>query len=561
MSRPPAPSALPGGAGRLPADCEDESAHRSGRRPVTTIRTPSPFGLSTAEAEERRRRGEANAAVDVSSRSYARILRTNVFSFYNTILFVIGAALLALGRWNDALVSVGLGLLNAAICAVQEIRAKRKLDQLQLLAQSVVHVVRDGVVVEVPPTGVVRGDLVRLRPGDQVVVDEPVVDGRVDVDESLLTGEPDPLVKQPGDDLLSGSFCVGGEAHQLARDVGAASYANRLTVDARRASNDLTPLQRRIEFVVRLVMALVALMTLTILLQAALEGFTLLRTVQTTAALSGLVPYGLFFLIALAYTVGAVKSSRAGPAGVHRRAAGPGHLVRRADGGLSLPLARPVTGPRPSPPHRRRLSGPAGVACGTRPRLSGAGGRPRSPRRRSRTRTPRGPRAAARTLGRSVARHRVPADQAVSRRPGSGARRGSWSCARPPALRTCSLPQLHDPHRAEAEHDQPAEQGRRDQGQAERGGAGEPEEADLGVLEVLEDEQEHDRESEHPGDECHPHAPGPTGRGDGGQVRLRSRGHPGDGRSGGRLLLGGSQEGPPISLRQRRGSTPTWRHP
>ncbi|MCW2698856.1 MAG: ATPase, P-type (transporting), superfamily, subfamily [Blastococcus sp.] len=272
----------------------------------------SPAGLSSAEVEERRRRGEGNAVVAEGTRTYARILRTNVFNFYNTILFVIGAALLALGRYNDAFVSVGLGLVNAALSAVQEIRAKRKLDQLQLLNQAVVHVVRDGHVMPVVPEGVVRDDVLHLRPGDQVVVDGPLIDGRVEVDESLLTGESQALLKQPGDDLLSGSFCVGGEGHQLARGVGGASYANRLTAEARRDSSDVTPLQRRIEFVVRLVMTLVALMSATILLQAALEGFALVRIVQTTAVLSGLVPYGLFFLVALAYTVGAAKSSGRG---------------------------------------------------------------------------------------------------------------------------------------------------------------------------------------------------------------------------------------------------------
>ena len=162
--------------------------------------------------------------------------------------------------------------------------------------------------------------MVHVRPGDQVVVDGPLLDGgRVEVDESLLTGESEPLLKKPGDDLLSGSFSVGGEGHQLARDVGAASYASRLTADARRATTDVTPLQRRIEFVVRLVMVLVALMSATILFQAALEGFTLVRVVQTTAVLSGLVPYGLFFLVAVAYTVGAAKS------------AGDGALVQRVN--------------------------------------------------------------------------------------------------------------------------------------------------------------------------------------------------------------------------------------
>ncbi|MGY1735714.1 HAD-IC family P-type ATPase [Geodermatophilus sp. SYSU D00684] len=273
---------------------------------------PAPAGLSAAEARARHRRGEGNVAVSASSRSYAVILRTNVFSFFNVILFTIGAALLALGRYSDAFTSVGLGLVNAAISAVQEIRAKRKLDRLQLLARGTVTVVRDGADTEVPPEEVVLGDVLRLRPGGQVVVDGPVLAGRLEVDESLLTGESEALPKEPGDDLLSGSFVAGGEGTQLAREVGAASYAGRLTAEARRASTDRTPLQRRIDFVVRLVMLLVLLMSVTILAQAALEGFTLVRTVQTTAVLSGLVPYGLFFLVAVAYTVGAAKSAGRG---------------------------------------------------------------------------------------------------------------------------------------------------------------------------------------------------------------------------------------------------------
>jgi cation-transporting ATPase E len=277
------------------------------------VGTPaSTLGLSTSEAEAARRRGEGNVSVTGTSRSYARILRTNVFNLYNSILFIIGGALLAMGRYNDALISVGLGVLNAAISAVQEIRAKRQLDRLQLLARGTVVVVRDGRDTDVVPEDVVRGDVVRLRPGDQVVVDGTLVDGLVAVDESLLTGEADAQRRSPGEDLLSGSHCVGGAGLQEARDVGAASYANRLTAEARRASTDTTPLQRRIAFVIRLTMLLVVLMSGAILLQAALEGFTLLRVVQTSAVLSGLVPYGLFFLIALAYTAGAVTSSREG---------------------------------------------------------------------------------------------------------------------------------------------------------------------------------------------------------------------------------------------------------
>src|SRR3954447_19333172 len=159
--------------------------------------TGLPGGLSSTEAAERRRRGEANTGGESSTRSYATILRTNVFSFFNIILFVIGVALLALGRYSDALISVGLGLINAVISATQEIRAKRKLDRLQLLDRALVRVVRDGAEVELTPDAVVRGDVVLVRAGDQIVVDGPLLsDDPVEADESLLTGESDPVVKR-----------------------------------------------------------------------------------------------------------------------------------------------------------------------------------------------------------------------------------------------------------------------------------------------------------------------------------------------------------------------------
>src|ERR1700749_1701571 len=112
-------------------------------------------GLSSVEAESRRRHGDANTGGRSTTRTYGTILRTTVFSFFNITLFVIGIALLAMGRYSDALISVGLGLINAVISAVQEIRAKRKLDRLQLLDQAQVHAVRDGREVEIGPDAVV----------------------------------------------------------------------------------------------------------------------------------------------------------------------------------------------------------------------------------------------------------------------------------------------------------------------------------------------------------------------------------------------------------------------
>ena len=310
----------PGCTGRAPEHGLNDgtpTTTRAGSAGMSTTETTGAEsavrGLSAAEAEKRRRRGEANTAVSGATRSYATILRTNVFSFFNVILFVIGVALLALGRYSDALISVGLGLINAVISATQEIRAKGKLDRLQLLDRTPVRVMRDEVEVELAPDAVVCGDVLRVRAGDQIVVDGPLLHGgAVEADESLLTGESDPVVKQPGDDLRSGSLCVAGDGHQLARDVGAASYAGRLTADARRTTTDSTPLERRIAFVVRLVMVLTVLMSGAILAQALLEGFTLVRIVQITAVLSGLVPYGLFFLIAVAYTTGAARIAGSG---------------------------------------------------------------------------------------------------------------------------------------------------------------------------------------------------------------------------------------------------------
>jgi cation-transporting ATPase E len=273
---------------------------------------PGPTGLSEHEARERARAGKANTAVSGSTRTTARILRTTVFSFYNNTLFVIGIALLALGRYSDALVSVGLGIINAALAAFQELRAKRQLDRLQLLAREPITVIRDDAERQVMPAEVVEGDVLRVRHGEQIIVDGPLISltggaDRLEADESLLTGESDPIPKAEGDLLLSGSFCSTGEGLQRATAVGANSHAGRLTLAARADTTGLTPLQWRIELVVRLLITLVVLMSGAILAQALLEGSTVLRFVQTSAVLSGLVPYGLFFLIAVAYSVGAAR--------------------------------------------------------------------------------------------------------------------------------------------------------------------------------------------------------------------------------------------------------------
>jgi cation-transporting P-type ATPase E len=270
-------------------------------------------GLTHQEVRARQERGETNAASFRSSRSYWDIVRSNLFNFFNNILFAIGIALVVLGQYNDAFTSVGQGLVNALIGTIQEINAKRKLDQIALLTRTKVRVLRGGQEQAIDPAELVKGDVVHVQAGDQIVVDGRVVGaGRLEMDESLLTGEPDLVSKQDGDMLLSSSFCVTGDAYYQAEKVGAESFANQLTETVRAFQAVKTPLQQQIAFAVRLVTFIVALMSGVILLQTVLEDFPLIRIVQISAVLSGQVPYGLFFLVALAYAVGAAGIARRG---------------------------------------------------------------------------------------------------------------------------------------------------------------------------------------------------------------------------------------------------------
>jgi cation-transporting ATPase E len=179
-------------------------------------------GLTEQQVQAKRAQGLGNKVDQRSGRSYWDIARANLFTLFNHILFVIGAALIAMGRVNDAFTSVGIGLVNALISTLQEIRAKRQLDQISLLTRPHVVVVRDGQEKEIDPSEIVQEDLLRVRAGDQIVVDGAVVgDGVLEMDESLLTGEPNLIRKEAGDQLLSGSFCVTGEGYYVAEKVGA----------------------------------------------------------------------------------------------------------------------------------------------------------------------------------------------------------------------------------------------------------------------------------------------------------------------------------------------------
>jgi cation-transporting ATPase E len=216
-------------------------------------------GLSEDEVHARRARGLANTAPPPTSRSYQQIIGENVFTFINVCLFLLGLALVLLGRPANALVSTGVITLNVLVSVVKEIRAKRTLDRIALLARPTATVIRDGQEHAVPPEELVVGDVLAVGPGDQIVIDGRVVgDGRLAVDESQLTGESDLIHQRAGDPVYSGSFCITGRAHYVAEGVGPESLATQITAGARAFRRILTPRQREIYFVTRVVLLIVA---------------------------------------------------------------------------------------------------------------------------------------------------------------------------------------------------------------------------------------------------------------------------------------------------------------
>jgi cation-transporting ATPase E len=279
-----------------------------------------PRGLSESEVVARRARGLGNTARLQTSRSYLQILRENAFTFINTVLFSIGLVLILMGRTGDAVVTAGLVLMNVVVGVVQEGRAKRTLDRIALLMRPKATVVREGRERTVDPAELVVGDVLVIRPGDQIVVDGQVVgDGRVDMDESLLTGESDLVPKRTGDPVYSGSFCATGSALYEAQKVGAESLAHQMTASARAFRQVKTPLQHDIDFVIRLMILLAAqLGTLLILREVRLHG-PAVETVQIAAVIVALVPQGLFFMTTVTYATGAV------------RMAGKGALIQQAN--------------------------------------------------------------------------------------------------------------------------------------------------------------------------------------------------------------------------------------
>lgn len=273
-----------------------------------------PVGLTSAEVRERIRQGQVNKVERQTSRSYWSILAGNLFNLFNLILAVIAVTLMAIGEYRDALFGSSIVLINVAVGIFQEIRAKIALDRLALLATPRVRVLRDGEDRVILIDEVVVGDALLLAAGDQVVADGPLVEAHsLEVDESLLTGESDYIKKRAGDPVLSGSFCVAGQGIYLAEKVGRESFVRTLTAEAKQFRNVQTPLQREINRILKLMVAVMVALCLILLARIIVQDKNFTDGVKETAAtVVALVPEGLVLLTTVAFALGATRIARKG---------------------------------------------------------------------------------------------------------------------------------------------------------------------------------------------------------------------------------------------------------
>ena len=277
-------------------------------------------GLSFKQVAHARAADETNEFDNSSSRSIVAILRANVFTIFNAILASAVVVVLAVGSWQDAVFGFVL-LLNTLTGTIAELRAKRALDNLAVLAAPTAHVIRDGEAKDIEVSQVVLGELLELRSGDQVPADGQVLSSNgCEIDESILTGESVAVRKHENDQVLSGTTVIGGSARIRVTAVGEHSYANRLAMEARKYSVVTSELQEGTNRVLTWISWIIVPMTLLLLwsqlrvaggISGSLDsGQWKAAVVLAVAGVVGMVPQGLVLLTSVNFAAAAMTLAR-----------------------------------------------------------------------------------------------------------------------------------------------------------------------------------------------------------------------------------------------------------
>ncbi len=268
-------------------------------------------GLTQAEVASRRSRGLHNQIPDTKTKSNWDIIRDNVFTLFNLINLIIGIALALVGAWAN-MTFLAIIFLNSAIGVFQQWYAKKLVERLSLLSESKAGVLRDGQVHQIPVDELVMDDVCLLSMGGQICADSRVLHGEIEVNESLLTGEADPIVKKPGDSLLSGSFVVSGRCCSQVEHVGADNFVSRLSEGAKKHRKVNSQLLKAMGKVTKFTGYFILPVGVLLFVQAFfLRGDPIfLSVVSTAAALLGMLPKGLVLLISISLAAGVIALSK-----------------------------------------------------------------------------------------------------------------------------------------------------------------------------------------------------------------------------------------------------------
>lgn len=268
-------------------------------------------GLSTAEVEERIADGKFNKLPDPQTKTVQQIVRDNVLTLFNILNIVLAVLVLAVGSYKNALF-INIIIINILVGIYQEVRAKKTIDRLNLISLPRVNALRNGEETEIPLENIVLDDILILRAGNQIPSDCMVVDSEAEVDESLLTGESDAILKKQGDELLSGSFIIAGEILARVIRVGDDNYATKIAQEAQYIKKPQSEILRGIRIIIRIIGVCIVPLGLALYFrQVATIGYTVQNSIiSTVAALIGMIPEGLVLLTTIALSLGIIRLSR-----------------------------------------------------------------------------------------------------------------------------------------------------------------------------------------------------------------------------------------------------------
>jgi cation-transporting ATPase E len=270
--------------------------------------------LTSSEVAERIARGETNAYKARVGRSYWDIVRDNLLNLFNIVMGTLLLVVLLFGDYATVFFAGFSVVTNSLLGMFQEIGAKRKLDQLAALSAPEIHVWRDAQLVSVKSAQIVKDDVIPLEPGDRLVVDGRVIHSdALEMDESQLTGESDAVMKELGDPVYSGSFCIAGSGMVVATTVGKESTINKISTAAKAYRRVLTPTQQRLSLIVQLTVVLMLICTPMIFIASYLNQDSVinLNTFRDAVVfVASIVPQGLVLTAILSLTIGALRISR-----------------------------------------------------------------------------------------------------------------------------------------------------------------------------------------------------------------------------------------------------------